>query len=209
VVAKAGILMISLVGCLSAGDGSRRAVVADGPVEAQRHGPVHMQRHGLVVGYKVGCLEGVVALLYDEGIVAGAELLVGVRPARYGHAGIRDAWRDVDAAAAEARAGIITGVRFVIGDGDASRVVLVTEAAVVHPDAIGVGIGVAAEDEELIRCVGDAIYALSVEVDVARVAPSDVSGGVEAPPCHRKNHPSHREWRHGQVQHPDVLVGRR
>ena len=93
--------MISLVGCLSTGDGSRRSVVADCPVQAQRHGPV--QRDGLVTWHarrQVGCREVVAALLYDEGVVAGAELLVGVRPGRPGHAGVRDAWRDVDTAAA-------------------------------------------------------------------------------------------------------------
>ena len=95
--------MISLVGCLSTGDGSRRSVVADGPVQAQRHGPVQAQRDGLVTRHarrQVGCREVVAALLYDEGVVAGAELLVGVRPVRPGHAGVRDAWRDVDTAAA-------------------------------------------------------------------------------------------------------------
>jgi len=98
VVADAGIAgrLLRLGG---AGHGCR-AVVADGPVQHQRHGlgPRHAP--------KVGRPEGVQALLHDEGVVAGAEALVGVRPSpsigEHVHEVVGEARRDVDVAAADA-----------------------------------------------------------------------------------------------------------
>lgn len=183
------------------------AVVADGPVQDQRHGLV--TRHARQVGRP----EGVAALLHDEGVVTGAVLLVDVRPAviviPHGHGVVGEARRDVDVAAADAGARAVARVPRVVAVGHAPGVVGVSVAAALPVAGFVVDEGVATEDEELVLGVGDTVYAPWVEVDLTGETPGAGSVRAETLPRHRQQHPGLRPRRYRQVQHLDGTVVRR
>ena len=199
VVADAGV--VGLLRELGAGQGGGGVDVAvpDGPVKPQRQA-------GVLLHMKVGCPERVTALLHDEGVVTGAELLADARPGFELHQVIAEARRDVDVAAADAGAGAVLRAPGVVAVGRAPAVEGVHGAqgviAVGCAPAHGVDEGVAAEDEELVVGVGDAVHVVLVEVYPAVQGLCGVAGGVVARPRHGQHHPDLRPRHHQQVQHP-------
>lgn len=128
-----------------------RKVVADSPVQPHRHGPV-------LVHPQVGGAEGVVVLLHQEGVVAGAEVEVSLMGAGIEtHHVVRDVRRDVYLAAADAvavaahRAAGIVAVAQAAGVRDVVVVVTAHDTGpVLAPD---IGQRVAAEDDEVVAGV--------------------------------------------------------
>jgi len=174
-----------------------REVVADGPVQPHRH-------HGVGVHLQVGCAEGVAVLVHQEGVVAGAEaqdprvvVLLEL------HVVVGEARRDLDAAAPDAGAGAVGGAPGVVAEGHAAGVVGVGVVAVaLAPLALGVAQGVAAEDDELVVGVGDAVHIVAVEVHVAIAGVVHLVGGVEALPRDGEHHAGLRRL-DGEEAHRD------
>ena len=135
-------------------------------------------------------MEGVVLLLHQEGVVAGAVVqprLVRVLPEV--HLVVREPGRDVDAAAADARAGAVDGAPGVVAERHAAGVVgeRVVVAAL-GPLALDVAQGVAADDDEMVVGVGDAVHVFLVELHVAVAPGVHLVGGVEALPPDGQRH---------------------
>lgn len=175
--------------------------VANSPVQPQRHGLVH--RHGRQVGRP----ERVLSLLNDEAVVARAELLVGVRPDALVpelHPVVGETRRDVDVAAPNARAFAVVRAPGVVAVGHTAGVEAVPVAAT-RP-AVCVHEGVAAEDEELVVGVGDAVNTGRIELYSAVRQADAITGGVVALPRHRQPHPRLRMRHHGQAEHLDPGV---
>ena len=127
-----------------------RQVVADGPVQRHRHGPA-------LVHPQVGGAEGVVGLLHQEGVVAGAVVevsLMGVVIET--HHVVRDVRRDVNLAAADAvafaahRAARIVAVAQAAGVRGAVVVTAHAPGPALAPD---IAQRVAAEDDEVVAGV--------------------------------------------------------
>ena len=139
-----------------------RKVVADSPVQPHRHGPV-------LVHPQVGGAEGVVVLLHQEGVVAGAVVevpLVGVGAIEADRV-VGDVRRDVDLAAADAVAVAAHRAAGVVAVAEAAGVLGVVVVTVHDPGPVlapDVGQCVAAEDDEVAAGVRDAVHAVPVEI---------------------------------------------
>jgi hypothetical protein len=156
-------------------------VVPDGPVQPHRHRPVAI--HLEVCGVK-----GVV-LVYEEGVVARAEvqpILMGVRSEV--HVVVGEAGREVDMAAPDAGADAVHGARGVVAEAHAAGVVGVGVVVAFTPLALGVAQGVAADDDDLVPDVGDAVHAGLVELHVAVVDVIHLVRGVVALPGDGQHH---------------------
>jgi len=174
-----------------------REVVADGPVQPHRH-------HGVGAHPQVSCAEGVAVLVHQEGVVAGAEaqdprvvVLLEL------HVVVGEARRDLDAAAPDAGAGAVGGAPGVVAEGHAAGVVGVGVVAVaLAPLALGVAQGVAADDDELVVGVGDAVHVVAVEVHVSIAGVVHLVRGVEALPRDGQHHAGLRRL-DGEEAHRD------
>lgn len=154
-----------------------RQAITDGPVQPHRH-------RGVDVHVQVSCVEGVDVPVHQEGVVAGCEAQYRrVVVLREGHVVVGDVRGDIDAAAPDAGAGAVGRAAGVVAEGHAAGVVGVTVVAVALALlALGVAQGVAADDDELVVGVGDAVHVVAVEVHVAVAGGVHFVGGVEALP---------------------------
>ena len=186
---------------LSAGHG---AVLADRPVKPHRNVPV------LVHLDEVGSPEAVAGPVGEEGVVTGAVVHhtgVVVHPEVDGAVG--EPRRDVDVAAADAGALAVLRARRVVAVGHAADVVCAGVGASLAPQALSVADGVAAEHDQHVVGVGDAVHSAAVHLRL-RAAPVGVCPGrlrgVVALPPHGEHHLRLGRL-DGQARHLDRRAG--
>lgn len=137
-----------------------REAVPDSPVDDHRHRPgVPAVAQAPL---EVGGVEGVMVLLRQERIIAGAEVeLVAVVVAVEEDRVVNEIWRDVAVAAAYAGAGTAHRALGVVAVAEAASELGVSVVVRLAPEEAH---GVAAEDKEVVPLVGDTVHAVGVEL---------------------------------------------